>query len=90
MVGATRKFISQPFERRAIINGLISGVIAVIALWFVIMFAASRWPELKALNDPFMISMLLLGMIAIGVLISVISTHRSVTKYLKMHVEDLY
>lgn len=90
MVGATRKFISRPFERRAIINGLISGIIAVIGLWLVISFAISRLPELNALHDPTMLVVLLLGMIVTGILISVISTHRSVIKYLKMHVDDLY
>ncbi len=90
MVGATHKFISKPFERRAVINGLIGGVIAVVALWMLTSFAASRWPELKALHDPLLIGLLLFGMIVTGVLISVISTNRSVLKYLKMHVEDLY
>jgi len=90
MVGATRRFISRPFERRAIINGLISGIIAVIGLWLVISFAISRLPELNALHDPLMLTILLAGMILVGILISVISTHRSVIKYLKMHVDDLY
>lgn len=90
MVGATHKFISRPFERRAVINGLISGVIAVIGLWLVISFATSNLPELNALHDPLMIGLLLLGMIVVGILISVISTHRSVLKYLKIHVDDLY
>ncbi|HTN47396.1 MAG TPA: permease-like cell division protein FtsX [Flavipsychrobacter sp.] len=90
MVGATHKFISRPFEQRAVINGLISGVIAVVGLWLVISFATSNLPELNALHDPLMIGLLLLGMIVVGILISVISTHRSVLKYLKIHVDDLY
>jgi len=90
MVGATRKFISRPFERRAIINGLISGVIAVAGLWLIISFASSKLPELNALHDTVWITVLLLGMIVAGILISVVSTHRSVIKYLKMHVDDLY
>ncbi len=32
----------------------------------------------------------MIGMVVLGILISVISTHRSVVKYLKMHVDDLY
>ena len=90
MVGATRKFISRPFESRAIINGLISGVIAVAGLWLVISFALTKLPELNALHDNFWLAILMLGMIVVGILISVISTHRSVVKYLKMHVDDLY
>jgi cell division transport system permease protein len=90
MVGATRWFITRPFDRRAILNGLISGVISVIGLWAVISFAQNQLPSLKALNDPAMLAVLMTGMILMGIAISVVSTHRSVLKYLKMHVDDLY
>src|ERR1044072_4303789 len=52
MVGATRSFITRPFDRRAIINGLISGAISVAGLWLVISFAESQLPSLKALHEP--------------------------------------
>jgi cell division transport system permease protein len=90
MVGATRWFITKPFDRRAIINGLISGIIAVVGLWMVISFAENQLPSLRALHEPTLLTILLVGMIIVGVLISVLSTHRSVVKYLKMHVDDLY
>jgi cell division transport system permease protein len=90
MVGATHGFISRPFDRRAILNGLISGLLAVAGLWLVITFAESRLPELKLLQEPLLLVGLMAGMILLGILISFISTHRSVLKYLKMHVEDLY
>ncbi len=90
MVGATHSFIARPFDRRAIINGFISGVIAVAGLWLVISFAESRLPELALLREPILMVILITGMILMGILISLISTHRSVIKYLKMHVEDLY
>ncbi|WP_276133348.1 cell division protein FtsX [Polluticoccus soli] len=90
MVGATRWFITRPFDRRAIINGLLSGLISVIGLWMVISFAQTQLPSLKALNDPILLTVLMVGMVLMGILISVVSTHRSVVKYLKMHVDDLY
>ena len=90
MVGATQQFISRPFDKRAIVNGLISGVIAVVGLWVVIKFAASQLEALNSLNDPALLFLLMAGMILLGILISFISTHRSVVKYLKMHVDDLY
>jgi cell division transport system permease protein len=90
MVGATRWFISKPFVQRAVINGLISGVLAVVFLLFVKAFAEVNVPELKALKNPTLLSMLMVGMIIAGVLISLISTHRSVIKYLKVTVDDLY
>lgn len=90
MVGATHWFISRPFDRRAIINGLISGIISVVALWLVISFANNQMPAISVLNDTTLLTGLMIGMIVLGILISMISTHRSVVKYLKMHVDDLY
>ncbi len=90
MVGATRSFITRPFDQRALINGLISGIIAVIGLWIVMSFAHSQLPVLKTLSDTSLLALLMTGMIVLGIIISMISTHRSVVKYLKMHIEDLY
>jgi cell division transport system permease protein len=90
MVGATRWFITKPFNERAVLNGLIGGVISIAALWMVISVAEANFPPLKAMKEPLLMVLLTLGMLVTGVLISVLSTHRSVTKYLKMHVDDLY
>ena len=90
MVGATRNFITRPFDKRAVINGLISGLIAVVGLWLVISVAQNYLPAIRVLNDPAMLALLMTIMIVLGILISVASTHRSVVKYLKMHVDDLY
>lgn len=90
MVGATRWFISRPFDQRAILNGFISGVLAVGGLYLLISFAESMFPPIKILHDPLSLGALMASMIFLGVLISVLSTHRSVIKYLKMHLDDLY
>jgi cell division transport system permease protein len=90
MVGASRFFISRPFDRRAILNGLISGLVAIAGLWLVIQFAEGQLPELKTLHDNTLLSVLMAGLLVLGILISLLSTHRSVVKYLKMHVDDLY
>lgn len=90
MVGATRWFITRPFDRRAIWNGLISGIVASAGLWLVISLAESQLQELKTLQMTTSIILLMVGIIILGVLISLLSTHRSVLKYLKMRVDDLY
>ncbi len=90
MVGATRSFITRPFDLRAFFNGLVSGGVAVLGLWIVMSFATSQLPVLSLLNDPMLVGLLMTGMVVLGILISMISTHRSVIKYLKMHVDDLY
>ena len=90
MVGATRSFITRPFDMRAFLNGLLSGIVAVIGLWLVMSFATAQLPVLSLLNDPGLLALLMLSMIVLGIIISMISTHRSVVKYLKLHIDDLY
>src|SRR5690606_14856670 len=51
MVGATRWFIAKPMNIRAIINGAISGFIAVAAVFMIIMAAERFIPWLKAIHD---------------------------------------
>ncbi len=90
MVGATRGFIGKPMNLRAVINGLISAVIAIAILFVLIAWAESQFPQLKAIHNIKLTLILFGGMILIGVGISVFSTHRSVIKYLKMRLDDLY
>ena len=90
MVGATRSFIARPLNIRALINGLISSAIAILLLFTLIGWAESQFPQLKAIRDFKLTMILFLGLIILGVGISVYSTHRSVLKYLKMKLDDLY
>ncbi len=90
MVGATRSFIARPMDLRALVNGLISAAIAIAILFGLIQWAENQFPQLKAIRDNQLTLILFGGMMVIGVVISVFSTHRSVMKYLKMKLDDLY
>ncbi|MBP9741321.1 MAG: permease-like cell division protein FtsX [Chitinophagaceae bacterium] len=90
MVGATRGFIAKPMNIKAIVNGLISGLIAVLLLFILIGWAESQIVGLRELRDTKLTLTLFGGMVLLGVLISFYSTHRSVLKYLKMKLDDLY
>ena len=90
MVGATRSFISKPLNIRALINGLISSTIAIVLLFALIGWAENQFPQLKAIRDTKLTLILFGGLIVLGVGISVYSTQRSVLKYLKMKLDDLY
>ena len=90
MVGATRWFIAKPMDIRALINGAISGLIAIGGIVGVI-FVTERWlPEIRALRDYTLLSAMCVVIVLLGICISFISTHRSVVKYLKMKLDDLY
>ncbi|MFD2918143.1 cell division protein FtsX [Terrimonas rubra] len=90
MVGATRSFIARPMNIRAIINGAIGGVIASVAVYLLVILAESQIPDFKTIRDNGMLAMLFGILILLGILISLFSTNRSVTKYLKMKLDDLY
>jgi len=90
MVGATRWFIARPMNIRAIVNGAIAGLIAIAGI-FLLILATERWiPEIKALRDYWSLMFMFVLIILIGISISLASTHRSVIKYLKMKLDDLY
>jgi cell division transport system permease protein len=90
MVGATRWFIAKPLNVRAIVNGTLSGIISIAAVYGVILVAERFLPDLKALHDNGMLALLFLLLIVLGITISLFSTHRSVIKYLRMKLDELY
>jgi len=90
MVGATRGFIAKPINQRAVINGLIASFIAIIAIWSSVLLIESFLPDFKLLHDNSGLTSLFFVIILLGIIISVFSTYRSVIKYLKMKLDDLY
>lgn len=90
MVGATRSFISRPLNIRAIINGLIAAGVAIVLMVAFVAIAERMVPYFKVLHDNSNMLLLFGCMIVLGLFISLFSTHRSVLKYLKMKLDDLY
>lgn len=90
MVGATRWFIAKPINQRAVINGLIAAGIAIVAIWGAITLIENLYPAFKLLHDTGGMLMLFAIIIILGIVISLASTHRSVIKYLRMKLDDLY
>jgi cell division transport system permease protein len=90
MVGATRGFIARPINQRAVINGLIASGIAIAAIWGTVILIESFIPDFKLLHDNKGLMLLFLIIILLGITISLASTHRSVIKYLRMKLDDLY
>jgi cell division transport system permease protein len=90
MVGATRWFIAKPIDIRAIINGLISALVAIGLLISAIYLIEAFRPEIKVLRDNRSMFLLFATMIVVGITISLLSTHRAVIKYLKLKLDDLY
>jgi len=90
MVGATRWFIAKPLNVRALINGLIASGVAIAAVWATITLIESLAPGFKVLHDNTSMILLFLIIVLLGISITLVSTHRSVIKYLRMKLDDLY
>lgn len=90
MVGATRNFIARPMNTRAIINGALSAVIAIVLIYISMLASEFFLPEIRDLRDNNKLVLLFLFLILLGISITLFSTYRSVVKYLKMKLDELY
>lgn len=90
LVGATNGFITLPFLRRGMFQGLISGLIAASLLVLLLQVALYNLPELAVLQEPLKMAVLLAGLIVLGILIGLISTFQAVNRYLGMSLDEMY
>lgn len=90
MVGATRWYIARPLNLKAVINGSISGIIATSVVYLLLLIAESFFDGFKKLHDTQSFILLGLALIVLGISITLFSTHRSVIKYLRMKLDELY
>lgn len=90
MVGATTGFISRPMNIRAVINGAISAVIAISIIFGLILLFENFVPYLKDLRNNSRLVILFITLLMLGIGITVFSTYRSVLKYLRLKLDELY
>jgi cell division transport system permease protein len=90
MVGATRGFISKPMNIRAIANGTLSAIIAMALIFGLITVFENILPYLRELRDGRKLTVLFLMLLVLGIGITLLSTYRSVSKYLRMKLDELY
>jgi cell division transport system permease protein len=90
MVGATRGFIARPLNMRAVLNGLIAALVAIFLIYGLMMLSEYFLPYLSDLRDNGKVAILFAFLIVLGISITLFSTYRSVVKYLKMKLDELY
>ncbi|RKR80209.1 cell division transport system permease protein [Mucilaginibacter gracilis] len=90
LVGATKGFIRKPFLLYGIWHGLLGGLIAVILLIGMLYLATIQIPDLVILQSKAEFGIVFLGVVGIGILISVLSTYSAVSKFLRLKIYDLY
>jgi cell division transport system permease protein len=90
LVGAKNWFIQKPFVIRAMLYGLVGGLLASAGLAAVIETANRKVNDLKELQNFPLLLMLMGTLVILGALISTVSTQASIRKYLRMSLDDLY
>jgi cell division transport system permease protein len=85
MVGATKAFIRKPFIWKSIKLGLIGSALAVVSLIITLLYLDSSYPNLGILDEK-----VLLGVVAVGVIITWVSTYFATQRFLNLRTDDLY
>lgn len=90
MVGATKTFIRRPFIWTNIKLGMIGSLIALLAMSGVLYYIDDIFPELRLFSDPTIMIILFVGVFALGLLISLISTYFATQRFLNLRTDELY
>lgn len=90
LVGATDGFIQKPFLKNGMVQGLISGIIAIGLIIGLQQLALRQIEGLHILQEYEKLAFLLVGVVILGVLIGIASTFQALARYLRMALDDLY
>jgi cell division transport system permease protein len=90
MVGATKKFIRQPFVWKSVRLGIVGAVVAMIGMGVVLYYLNQSFPQLQLLGDPVLLTILFVFILLMGVIITWISTFIATQRFLNLRTDDLY
>ncbi len=90
LVGATRSFIQRPFIIKGLLQGLYASFIAILLIMGVIYLIQQQFPAFFEVQDIQTFALLFGIVVALGLLISWISTWLAVKKYLRLKPEKLF
>ena len=90
MVGATKGFIRRPFIWKNVQLGLIGSVVAMIGMGAVLYYVNKSFPSLGFLDHPILLALVFILVIALGVVITGISTFIATQRFLNLKTDHLY
>ena len=90
LIGAKGTFILRPFLFGAVIQGAIAALLAILMMIGFNSFLIKHFPELGLTRVFEQNTVIYLGMVALGILITFLSTIVSVSKFLRMRTDELY
>ena len=90
LVGARWSFIRRPFVKRNLLIGLLSAILACLAIYGGLKFGISREPWLSVLLEKRIITTVALVVTATGLLITYLCALASVNRFLRMKSGELH
>ena len=90
LVGARKRFIRGPFIRTYMFLGIISALIACLAVWTLVVNAQNYLPGIDLLMNPQTLVVSFLGVFLLSMLISSISALWATQRYLNLKTQSLY
>ncbi|HMM11448.1 MAG TPA: permease-like cell division protein FtsX [Bacteroidales bacterium] len=90
LVGATEGFIHRPFFFTALLQGLISGVLALLLLSIVLYAALESIPEMLLIFNPIHVGVLFGATLLTGILLTTLSTWIALRRYLRVKTDKLF
>ena len=90
LVGATKNFIRKPFLLKSLLHGTIGSVLAVGLLAALLYYLQQYVPGLAEMQKIQQLLLLGLGIIVLGLVISLTCTYFALRKYLNLKTDQLY
>ena len=90
LVGATHAFIAHPFLMRSLLQGLISGTIAVLLLSGALYLLQNEFVDVVGFINLTMIGSLFILILVLGIVISFVATYFAVRRYVRLDTGALY
>ena len=90
LVGASWNFIRKPFIRRAIILGLLAGIIAIVVLGIGVYMLMNYEPDVREVITPEVLVVTAVAVLVFGVVITTLCSWFSVNRFLRMKAGELY
>jgi len=90
LVGATRSFIRRPFIRTNVRLGILSAFLAILLFYGSLLAIVKSYPEFSVLLDNTILCIVFIGILAMGILISWLSTYFATQRFLNLNTNDLY
>ena len=90
LVGATKSFIRKPFIKTHVNLGIVGSIIAIVFLYFSLIYLEKNVDEIYFLFDFKIIILLFMSLILFSIVITFICTFLATQKFLKSKIEQLY